>query len=198
MTAVLPILEFRFDSIRHEYVANDTGEVLPHVTGMLQKAGLVDDEWFTDEGRVRGTAVHTLTADYDLGALEDVEATMSRYKPYLQAHVTAMQLLKPVILDVEMPMVHPRFRYGTRPDRIVRMMGLRGVIEIKSGPPEKHHRIQTAMQAIVEATRCRIHPEAISRWGLYLKANGKFKLEIHPDKRDYDEAHRIIRMCCHY
>ena len=57
---------FRFDALNHEYIALDTGEMLPHITGMLETAGLVDDLWFTEESSECGTCVHSLTAQYDL------------------------------------------------------------------------------------------------------------------------------------
>lgn len=193
-------LKFRFDAVNHEYIALDTGETLPHVTGMLDRAGLVDDLWFTEESSERGRCVHTLTADFDLGAL-DVASCVSIHRGYLLAHVAAMQILKPEILKVEIPQVHSVYRYGTRIDRAVRIFGLRGVLEIKSAEPSKAHQIQTALQVIVEAEDAGMEPEDLGRWALYLKPNGRYKLVDHNkdrfDKaRDFNEARRIIRMCC--
>ena len=52
---------FRFDAIRHSYTELATGEERPHITGMLERTGWVDEEWFTEESSERGTAVHSLT-----------------------------------------------------------------------------------------------------------------------------------------
>lgn len=194
--AVLTDLPFRFDPGTHRYIALDTGEVLPSITQMLADTGWVDNEFYTAESRTRGTAVHILTADYDLGAIQEPGQVSSRYKSYLMAYVRAMAMLNPTIVDVEVPMVHPTYRFGGRPDRIVEMNGKRGVLEIKSGGPERQHRIQTALQAILDSARCGMPAEALSRWCLYLKDTGKFALDVHPDRRDFDEARRVIRKCC--
>jgi hypothetical protein len=185
------VLPFRFDKGRHEYIALDTGETLPHVTGMLEAAGLVDATFCTAGGRDRGTAVHELTAAYDLDAL-DVARCRSPYRNYLLAHVEAMRILAPEMLHVEEPMVHERFRYGVRPDRVLRMFKERGVLEVKSGGVEKSHNVQTALQAIVVAQELELPPEHVARWCLYLKANGKFQLVQHKSRADFRAAHRVI------
>jgi hypothetical protein len=186
---------FRFDAQHHDYIDLETGDVMPHITGMLERAGLIDDTWYTEESSARGTAVHKLTADYDLGAL-DVATCVSRYRGYLLGHVTAMQILQPEILSVEEPIVHPVHRFGGRPDRDVIIRRLRGVLEIKSGGEEKSHQIQTALQAELVALEAGIPPEGLQRTCLYLKDKGKFKVVEHKDRRDFDEARRVIRLCC--
>jgi hypothetical protein len=193
-------VKFRFDALNHEYVALDTGETLPHITGMLDQAGLTDDLWFTEESSHRGTCVHKMTADYDLGAL-DVATCISVHKGYLLAHVEAMKVLRPTIIEVEVPLVHSRHRYGGRTDRVVELYRKRGVMEIKSAEPAASHRIQTALQAILDADRLNVSPESLGRWCLYLKANGRYKLEDHDLKpfekvRDYAKAREVIRLCC--
>jgi hypothetical protein len=193
-------VKFRFDADSHEYTALDTGEVLPHITGMLDRTGHVDDLWFTEESSERGTCVHKLTADYDQEAL-DVETCISAHKGYLHAYIAAMSVLRPEILEVEVPIVHPLFRFGGRPDRIVRLFGMRGVLEIKSAQPAKSHHIQTALQAVLDAGRLNITPESLGRWCLYLKPNGRYKLDDHNREsftktRDFAEARRVIRECC--
>ena len=186
-------LPFRFSAVDHEYVALDTGEVYPHITGLLQKAGLVDDRWYTPESRTRGTAVHRLTTDYDLGALEDVDGCTSRYKGWLHAHVACMNALRPVVLQVEQPIVHPHYRFGGRPDRIVRLFGVRGPFEIKSGGPEKAHAIQTALQAILDSMDAGIPADVLGRWAAYYQENGKYRVEAFTDRRDIDTALKILK-----
>lgn len=46
----------RFDPVEHKYLLAD--RELPSVTTILRDAQLVDDTWFTEEARLRGTAVH--------------------------------------------------------------------------------------------------------------------------------------------
>ena len=204
----MPPIKFRFDADNHEYIALDTGETLPHATGMLDRAGLVDDLWFTEESSERGSCVHTATASYDMGAL-DVDSFISIHRGYLLGYIAAMKVLRPEILKVEVPLVHSGYRYGVRPDRIAKLFGVRGSMEIKtlgasvSMPTQspKSHRVQTALQVIADAEEAGIKPEDLGRWCLYLKPNGKHRLLDHNkdpfDKAyDFNEARRIIRMCC--
>jgi hypothetical protein len=186
---------FRFDAERHEYVDLDTGAVLPHITGMLEATGWIDSTWYSDEDRDRGTAVHRLTADYDLDAL-DLASCVSPFRGWLLAHVNAVQIVRPQILAVEEPIVHPVYKYGGRPDRQVVIERAFGVWEGKTGRPEKSHAIQTALQAFLVALEHNLPAEMVRRWCVYLQDKGKWKLEEHTRRADFDEARRIIRLCC--
>lgn len=186
-------MRFRFDANAHEYIDLETGLVLPHITGILKDAGLVDDRWFTDESRERGSIVHRLTTDYDLGALEP-RSVVSTYRNYLLAYVDAKQMIgSPDWSHIEVPMAHSRKKFAGRPDRVGVLFGGISVVEIKSGAPEKCHPIQTAMQAILASQHVHIPPEAILRFGLYLKPNGRFTMERHEHRGDFDVANRIIK-----
>src|SRR3990172_8052454 len=125
-------MTFRFDADRHEYIDSETGETLPHITGMLNVTGWIDDQWYTEESCDRGKAVHKLTADYDLGALTNVETCVTRYKGWLLGHVAAMLAIRPSWHSVEEPVVHPAHRFGGRPDRVGLIYALAGVMEVKS------------------------------------------------------------------
>lgn len=185
-------LPFRFNALRHEYSLPPTGEIVPHITGMLEQAGLVDDTWFTEESSIRGTIVHGLTAHYDMGAL-DLGTTDSIYKGYLLAHVDAMKILRPEFLAIEEPFVHPVYRYGGRPDRLIIDQGRKAVLELKTAVPSKAHSIQTALQAILVERTLELPAEMIVRLCLYVKANGRFSLEEHTSKGDLRQAREIIR-----
>lgn len=186
---------FRFDPIGHIYFDLEVGDVVPSITQMLQTVGLIDDRWFSEEGCERGTAVHELTAEYDLGVLAVAQCD-SPYRGYLLGHVEAMRIVKPEWTKIEIPCVHPIYRYGGRTDRAGRMYKLRAVCEVKTGAEDRAHQIQTALQAILEAADLNLPPESVARFCLYLKGNGKFKLVEHHRRADFYEAHRIIRRCC--
>ena len=186
---------FRFNAVAHEYVDLGTGAILPHITGMLERTGWVDSTWFSEESSIRGQAVHRLTADYDLGAL-DVGTCQSRHRGYLLGHVKAMQILRPEILAVEEPVVHPIYKFGGRPDRVLVVRGRKGVLEGKSGVEQRAHAVQTALQAILVAAEFDLPPELLARFALYLQDNGKFSLVEHKSPNDFAEAQRVIRVCC--
>lgn len=183
-----PSTPFRFDAAEHAYYVD--GVRLPSITQMLESAGWTDSRWFTEESCQRGTQVHSLTADYDLGAL-DVGSCVSRYRGYLLSHVAAMGVVKPDILAVEEPAISS-LGFGGRPDRVIRAWGIVSILEGKSGGPEKAHSVQTALQSILVASTYHLPPEALSRLCLYWKPTGKYKLEEHTDPRDFGEAYRII------
>lgn len=189
-----PIVPFRFNATDHEYLDPETGVLYPHITGMLNDTGWVDDEWFTEESSERGVAVHRLTADYDLKSL-DVATCTSKYRGYLLGHVKAVGIARPTWLAVEEPLVHSTLRFGGRPDRDCIAYNLRAAWEEKSGQAARGHQIQTALQAILIADEARMPATAIARFCCYVKAGGKFKLEEHTDRRDFDEAYRVIHEC---
>lgn len=190
-------MEFAFSNVEHEYIELPTGVVLPHITGLLEQSGWVDTKWFTDESRDRGSAVHRMACDYDLGTIEHPDLVNSKYKAWLLAHVSATQLIQPKWTHVEVPLVHHRYRYGGRPDRAGLVYDANAIVELKSGGPEKAHAVQLALQALLFEQEWGIPAEFIPRYGLYLKGNGKFKLEAYLETgKDFREAHRIIQRYC--
>ena len=186
---------FRFDAAAHEYWDLESGELLSHITGLLERAGITTDAWYDAESAQRGQAVHSLCADVDLGALTDIAGCDSKYRGWLLAHRKAMTVLGPrlTIHAVEEPLVHSRYRFGGRPDRDVTLDGARGVLDIKTGCEDmKAHGVQTALQAILVSEVAGIPAEHLGRWVLYLKKNGKFRLVECVNRRDHDKALEII------
>ena len=194
MTRTLAPVPFRFDHVEHVYT-DAAGATLPHITGMLLKVGIIDDTWFTEESCDRGIAVHDLTAGYDLGAI-DPRSLVSNFRGFLLAHVAAMQVLRPTHLAIEEPEVHPHYKFGGRPDRVSRIYNVLTVYEVKSGAKEKSHQIQTALQAILVAWRYGLEPHMVQRMAGYYKNTGKYDLELHRDRKDFDRALEVIKECC--
>ena len=184
---------FRFDALEHRYYLD--GHEIPHITGLLEQAGWIDSTWMTEESSLRGRAVHRLTAAYDLGAL-DVEDQQvgGQCRGYLLGYAKVMQMLRPTWASIEEPFVHAGFRFGGRPDRVGAVHCLQTILEIKSGAPAKGDAIQTALQAVLLSW---FRPaDAWMRRALYLQRTGKFRLIPHTDRRDLDEALRIVRVYC--
>lgn len=188
-------IEFRFDHVEHVYTVD--GRVIPNVTGMLQRTRWVDPTYYTDAVRERGRAVHQLTAEYDLGAL-DVSRLVSKYRGWVLAHVAAMQALKPTWVAIEEPEVHPKYLFGTRPDRIGKIYRALSIVDEKSGLEDKSHPIQTALQAICVSWRYKLKPEMMPRFALYIREDGRYKLVPHTKRSDLEEAYRIIKECCRW
>jgi hypothetical protein len=193
-TRLKPI-PFRFDYDEHVYYVND--KPIPNTTSMLQRTGHVDPKYYTEESRERGRAVHALTAAIDLKSI-DVGKLVSPYRGFALAHEKAMARLRPEMIAIEVPVVHPGYRYGTRPDRVLKIYRALGVLDEKSGGKEKWHAIQTALQAIGVAWKFGLRPELLQRFTLYLQNDGYFKNEMHTKRSDFDEAYEIIRECCRW
>ena len=191
-------LPFRFDAERHEYWALDTGELLPHITGILVSAGRIDTRWYTRSARDRGTLVHAWTMDIDFKVLPQLDEVGAEFRPYLAAYKMFAAIERPINLAIEVALVHPHFRYGGRIDRQVRMRGKTGVLEIKTGGTERWHMLQTALQAMLQSEETGIPTETLGRWVVYLRkvgkssTRGRFALEEHRDPADFAEARQIL------
>lgn len=180
----------QFDAATHTYTLD--GCPVPSITQMLEAAGKVKGgRFYTEAGRDRGTNVHRLTLDYDLGAL-DLDDVVSRHRGYLLGWAKASAFLAPSWRALEEPFVHP-LGFGGTPDRGGVALKLESVLEIKTGDVEAWHGLQLALQAILVGHHWHIRPEAIARWAVYLRANGRFKLMQFEDRAELNEARGIIR-----
>lgn len=184
---------FRFDAASHTYY--EDGQVRPHITGLLERGGWVDPRWYTEESSERGRAVHKLTEEYDLGALNLVECR-SGYKGYLAGHAGAMETLRPTWLAIEVAQIHRDLGFGGRPDREAELWGAVSILEGKSGSKAKGHGVQTALQAILVAPKYHLQPEAIPRYIVYWRPTGLAQVFEHKAAADFAEAYRLIRKYC--
>lgn len=184
-----------YNAADHTY-ADEAGRIRPSITALLEMDGIVDDTFFTDEGRFRGTVVHQRCLDLDLGALELSDLPPNDpYYGYIAAYDYARQVLKPRWEFHEEAFLHhlePRF--GGRPDRAGEVKGrVKSTLEIKSGGAHKAHAIQTALQAILLSSVWRIPAVNIRRYVCRLQADGKVKVDEFTRRADFDKAYDILR-----
>mgnify|MGYP001612912948 CR=1 FL=1 len=185
----------RFDLARHLYTDPATGEVLPHITGMLEDTGWIDSTWYDAQGAARGTAVHALTKDYDLG-MRALNSDWDRYRGYVVAHIAAMDRLQPTWTEIEEAHIHPTLRFGGRPDRVGTISGRRSIVDEKTGTPRKADAIQTALQAILISSVYDLPPRYWVRQAWYLRRNGKPKIVPFDNPHDITIAEGIVKECC--
>lgn len=76
MTTALDYL-IEFDAENHVYYVN--GEHKLSTTQILKLGGVVDDQWYTEEHRWRGSVVHNATADNDTAKLMKFEPQYAGY-----------------------------------------------------------------------------------------------------------------------
>lgn len=193
MTAVTQPV-YRFDQAEHRYYIDDVE--VPHITQMLTDTGWSNDDWCPDEARVRGSAVHQLAAEYDLGAITDPGAVESVYKGWFLAYVEAMRLIRPTWTHVETFIISPVHRFGGRLDRVGKLWGAWAVVDLKTGVPSRATPIQLALQCLLVAPELHLPPTALMRYELALKENGAWTLIEHRSKNDFNVAMDVIRECC--
>lgn len=151
---------------------------LPHVTAILRDAGLVDTTWMTEEHRDRGTAVHLAARFVDEGDL-DRESLDPTVAPRLAQYERFLLEVRPQILAIEMPVVHELYRYQGTLDRIVRINGREGVLDIKGTTASDWHGVQLA--AYAEAVT---PARPLARWNLYLKDDA-YRLVPRTNRHDW-------------
>lgn len=169
-----------FDADAHRYTV--AGRVLPSVTAVLSRVGLIDATWFTEGAATLGTYVHEATRLHDLGSLD--ESTVDeRVRPYLEAwhkfRITVSAYIEPNW--IERAVCDPVYGYAGTLDRIIRLSVEpdHWLIDIKTGEPDRWHQLQTAAYAACV-------PFAVRRATLYLRDDGNYRFKTHLDRRDID------------
>jgi len=161
-----------FDPDSHTYTLD--GVAVPSVTAVLSNnRQLVDDRWFTEFARDRGTAVHLATALHDRGLL-DRNSVDDVVRPYLNAWLKFKDDVGFTPRMIEQTLYNERYQYAGTVDRIGDLGVTLSVLDIKTGTAinEKAVRYQTA--AYLDAA-----PQEYAgamRYCVQLKDNGKYKL----------------------
>lgn len=155
---------------------------LPSVTEILAGVGLIDTDWFTEEARLKGSAVHRATELHDLGTLDEasvddrIAGRFRQYRRFLME--TGCE-----ILNVEHEVRHS-WGYVGHPDRLVNLGGRFGVLDIKGTTPCPWHALQ--LQGYKAAIR-ETGPTLIGRWNLYL-SDDRYRLIERTNNREDDSG----------
>ena len=88
-----------FDAERHVYYVD--GEAKMSTTQILKASGVVDDRWYNEEVRWRGSEVHAVTAARDKSENPPV---MQKFMPYVLAweHFKVERKFKPVMVEKQL------------------------------------------------------------------------------------------------
>ena len=167
-----------YDAMTHTYRRG--GSVLPGVTSVLHRAGLIDRTWFTADHAARGTAVHDLCQRFDLegDTSQFRQSVSSEYRGYVDAYRTFTRMMHPKWMTIEQ--VFFCDRYAGRIDRIGVMLGNQIILDLKTGRRLAWHGIQLAAYDMLVPT-----PVRRMRLGLYLTKAGKFTLHQYENPSDY-------------
>jgi RecB family exonuclease len=161
----------------HQYTDRDTGEVIPSVTQILKAAGIIDDRFYTEEARDRGSAVHTLCERYAKGERTDAKGRPLASLEYVNAFVKWMDEADDdgtelSYMKTEGIIEHELFgiRYCGKYDIFCEQNGTSLLVDIKTGAPAKWHLLQLAAYALA------INPTYIM--DLYLSADGTYSERV--------------------
>lgn len=166
-----------FDEATHTYL-NDGKRVLS-VTQILREAGLITGtDFFTEDARLRGEAVHKACEYLDEDDL-DFETVDPAYLPYLKAYQKFLSDFNPSWKDIEKIVYNNTYNYVGTFDRAGILLNDLCVLDIKSGGKLPWHPVQLAAYAGAYTT------SAIKRYGLYLKDDGDYKLKEYSDPKDF-------------
>jgi hypothetical protein len=153
------------------------------VTGILRRAGLVSEGFYSQEDLDRGSATHLTTEFIDKGeAFEpsddaSVNLRAGQYRAFLSD-------IRPEILAIEEEVTNLLYHYKGRLDRRVRIGGREGILDIKGTTPSPWHGPQLALYAMT-------FPRPLARWNLYL-SDDHYRLIERKDRMDYEVAKAAI------
>lgn len=149
----------------------------PSVTAILQKAGLIDPTWFTEESRQRGSAVHLAAEYFDRGTLifDDLDPQIAAY---LRGFIQFRSNGHPLSAHewIETPLKDPGGLYAGTADRIL-INRPRSVWDLKTGDPKAADKYQLAAY-----TNVLEDPESYRRFCLYLRPNGTYRVREFPQE----------------
>lgn len=115
-----------FDESTHTYTFN--GKRVPSVSNILLDEGFINAQWFTEEGRKRGSDVHTTIKHHCLGAHCMLKESVV---PYFTAFKNFQKDCdwQPEIIEEPMACEY----YAGTADQFGRLNGYLSVLDIKSG-----------------------------------------------------------------
>lgn len=133
--------QLTFEPLEHVYTLD--GRKLPSVTHILSKLGLIEEEWFTEESRNRGTAVHEAIHYLNEDDL-DWSSIRPDYLGYIEAYERFCKESGFEPLGAEWLLAHKKLHYAGALDAFGLMVGEKLVIDYKTGGPAPWHCFQGA------------------------------------------------------
>lgn len=109
-----------FEELEHVYHTSEHFlSQLPSVTGILKSEGFIDDTWFNDYVRDRGSNIHLACHLDDLNDLdEDTVGEVER--PYLEAYRKFKRESGFVVEESEVPKANLKLMFAGTPDKVGR------------------------------------------------------------------------------
>ena len=163
-----------FNADFHEYTIN--GRVIPSVTQILKNTGYIDDRFFTEEARDRGTAVHELCRRYADGERQDKMNRPLFKLEYVNAFSNWMHEKHVYVIKSESTVYGNinGHEYAGMFDILADINGKIVLVDIKTGTKLKWHPLQLAAYAMAKfETGNTVNPDKLV--DLYVSKNGAYK-----------------------
>jgi hypothetical protein len=190
MTPTLPALSF--NEAEHAYYLD--GAPLPHVTAVLEAAGLINYAFLGDRREVylaRGKAVHELTQRDDEGNLTEADVP-SPVRGYLGAWRAFKRDYAFIPRLIEHRVFHEQYRYAGCLDRTGHVRdGTEWLLDLKTGDAPEATRYQLAAYAA-----CLPHPRTRLRRCVELHEDASYRVIAYSSgdyQRDFDVFVRALQ-----
>lgn len=157
------------------------GLVTPGVNEILKGAGLVDDQWFTEQGKYRGSVVHMLCHYDNEGDLDeswiDEQENAADLHGYLRAHRRFKLETGFEATHSEEQVHNSALNYCGTIDERGPLRGKPCLADIKSGTVAKITRYQ-----LVAYLGCYPEPWTVTRVAVGLRPDGTYNLKVYGPK----------------
>lgn len=166
----------QFNPQDHTYTLD--GARYPSVTQILADLGFYGSAaaHFTEYGRDRGRFVHKIVEYHCKGVLDE-ESIDPELMGYFEAWLSFESDTGFVSIDCEVPLASADLQCAGTPDHIGILNGNDAVLDVKSGAILAATGIQLSGYEALKGKR-------LERYGLQLKANGKYSLKRFRDRQD--------------
>ena len=172
-----------FDETLHLYTWN--GKRVPSVTTILSDLGLINNAFFTEEGRIRGKGIHKAIEIHCRGA--HCIAVKEEWKPYIQAFKNFERDCDWKAEHIELKMGCPLFA-GTA-DQIGFFEGKDAILDMKSGTISPATGLQlSAYEKLYnyerEINNSSKKGQSMKRFALQLTETGRYILTEYKSRQD--------------
>lgn len=173
-----------FDVLDHEYTLG--GRKLPSVTQIIgsQFPLLNIPQAALEFARQMGVAIHSACELYDIEKL-DWSTLDLKVVPYVKAWQRARDQLNLEIVDIEVATHHRLLFYAGRVDRVIKLNGVLGVLDLKRPILNDRAGVQTCAYMHALNTSNYRHGRIVTRFAIQLRSDGSYRLRQYKDESDW-------------
>lgn len=180
---------FTYSEPTHQYFID--GVEVPSVTTILKSAGIIDDRFYTEVGRERGTAVHLACQLLDEDDL-DFDSVAEEISGYLKAYQSFKKDSGFVPLKIEEGVYNRVYQYAGRYDRLGEIDGKIVLMDIKTGAIPKWVELQLIGYETAIVDMGRVFQNFVNPveelFALQLRENGAYTLKAIEGGREKQEV----------